>query len=86
MVHVGAILKGCVVVLAYLGGEPLERRHDSFTVIGLAFILLDVYSSALDVHGIASLVQLSLYGFGVAYQVSEGVAVDVFGYITGEVA
>jgi hypothetical protein len=86
MVCVGVILQGYVVVVAYVGDEPLERRRGSFTVIGLAFILFDVYLQALDVNGIVNLVQFSLYGLDVAYQASESVAFSEFDHIGGEVA
>ena len=79
------MLEGHVVVIVYLGGEPFERRHGSCTVIGLAFILLDVYPQVLDVHGIADLVQLTLYSFGVTYQGLKGRALGVFGQMLGKV-
>jgi hypothetical protein len=86
MVHIGAILEGYVVVLAYLGGEPAERRHYRFAVIGLAVMLLNVYPKILDVYGVANPAQFGSYGRTVAHQVSEDVALDVFGQIVVKVA
>lgn len=50
IVHVGEVLKWHVIVVSRLGGEPFERVHNPYAVIGLAIELFDMHPKALDVQ------------------------------------
>ncbi|WP_240355601.1 hypothetical protein [Mycobacterium bourgelatii] len=84
MIHIGGVVDVCVVILADLGGEPLEGCYRFFGVIRLTLVLFDEHAPTLDVHAIANPLQGVLNGRGFARQIPERAALDKFGQMPGK--